>query len=162
VERQFSHLRRHGPSDATRVTSAEVQRYLNEAAPRHHDDEDIDFSPRLRRRLDASGIEVTEFEQTVQALGRLEHDQPVLGDLWEQVRAALVHAEDAKPTAAHRSCAEAFVGSFIAHHAVEDQLIARAAAIALEPRDLAEIGAAMAARRGTAWAALSRGAAGGR
>jgi hemerythrin-like domain-containing protein len=162
LERLFWHLPRYGPNDATRVTSSEVRRYLNEAVPRHHDDEDIDIFPRLRRRLDAGDIEVPEVELTVQALDRLEHGHPMLGNLWEPVCAALVRADDTEPTAEHCACAEAFIGSFIAHHEVEDQLIARTASIALESRDLAEIGAAMAARRGTTWALLSRGAAGGR
>ena len=155
LERLFAHLRKHGPDDATRVTSAEVQRYLNEAAPRHHADEDHEIFPRLRRRIDAGDVDIPDAEQTVRALDHLERDHPALDDLWVQVRAALAHAESAAPTAAHYACADAFVGSFINHHAVEDQLITPAATIVLKPSDLAEIGAAMARRRGTTWAALS-------
>jgi len=155
LHRLFDHLRRNGPSDATRVTSAEVHRYLHQAAPRHHADEDVDLFPRLRRRLHAAGDRIPGSEQTIQALDRLERDHPIIDDLWSQVRAALVHAESSAPTDAHCACAEQFVGTFIAHHDIEDQLITPAARLALPSQDLVEIGEAMAARRGTTWAALS-------
>jgi hemerythrin-like domain-containing protein len=157
LQRLFAHLRQHRPNDATRVTSAEVRRYLHEAAPRHHKDEDVDLFPRLRRRLDAAGDGIADAGQALLALDRLERDHPVIDDLWIQVRAALVHADKAMPTAAHCACADEFVDAFITHHTIEDQVIMRAAAAALQPQDMAEIGEAMARRRGTTWAALSAG-----
>ncbi len=159
LQRLFEHLRQHGPSQATRVTAGEVRRFMDEAAPRHHQDEDLDLFPRLRRRLEAangSAFDPAQAHETALTLDRLEHDHPVLDDLWAQVRAALVHADSAAPTDAHCACAEQFVGTFLAHHGVEDQIITPIAERALRPDDLAAIGDAMAARRGTTWSALSQ------
>jgi hypothetical protein len=75
--------------------------------------------------------------------------------LWHGVRAALRHAETARPTAEQCGGVEQFVASFIHHHEAEDRALGHAAEIVLTPHDLAEIGEAMAARRGTTWAALS-------
>jgi hemerythrin-like domain-containing protein len=155
LQRLFAHLAQHGPSDATRVTSAEVTRYLTEAAPRHHADEDVDLFPRLRRRLEAHAGPLPEADQTVHALDRLARDHSLLEDLWDRVRAALRHADQSTPTTEHVACAEEFVGRFIQHHYAEDLTVGHAASLLLQPSDLAEIGAAMAARRGTTWAALS-------
>lgn len=155
LQRLVGHLAQHGPSDATRVTSAEIIRYLTEAAPRHHADEDIDLFPRLRRRLDAHVGPLPDADQTAQALDRLADDHPLLEDLWDRLRAVLRHADRARPTDDDMACAEQFVGSFIHHHQAEDLTVGRAANELLLPEDLAAIGAAMAARRGTTWAALS-------
>jgi hypothetical protein len=159
LQRLFSHLNHRGPSDATRVTSAEVRRYLAEAAPRHHADEDVDLFPRLLCRFDQQGKDLPEAVPAVQAIERLGVDHRRLDDLWGRVRDALVHADHAPPTAEHASSVDEFVGGFIAHHAVEEEIITPAARQVLQPQDLAEIGEAMAARRGTTWAALSAPAA---
>ena len=159
LQRLFSHLQAHGPSDATRVTASEVGRYFDEAGPRHHHDEDLDLFPRLRRSLDRQPALLAgrTAEQTVAALERLDSDHARLDDLWQQVRVALRHVAHEAPTPAHCACAEAFVDGFITHHAVEDELIAPVAAALLQPADLAAIGSAMAARRGTTWAVLAAG-----
>lgn len=155
LQRLFEHLELHGPSDATRVTAAEVRRYLVEAAPRHHADEDVDLFPRLRRQIDARGKCIPEAGRAVEALDVLERDHVRLEDQWQRVQAALVHAETAVPTLEHCAIADEFAGGFITHHEIEDQLITPVAERALTGEDLAAIGAAMAARRGTTWAALS-------
>lgn len=155
LQRLIGHLRQHGPSEATRVTAGEVRRFMDEALPRHHADEDVDLFPTLRRRLDAAQGLGGGVQQATEALDRLGHDHPQLDDLWLQVRGALAHADRAAPTDAHCRVAEQFVDSFIAHHGVEDQIITPVATLALQPDDLAALGAAMAARRGTTWAALS-------
>jgi hemerythrin-like domain-containing protein len=155
LQRLFEHLELHGPSDATRVTAAEVRRYLVEAAPRHHADEDVDLFPRLRRQIDARGKCIPEAGRAMEALDVLESDHPRLEDQWQRVQAALVHTEAAVPTLEHCAIADEFADGFIAHHAIEDQIIMPVAERTLTTDDLAAIGAAMAARRGTTWAALS-------
>jgi hemerythrin-like domain-containing protein len=155
LQRLFEHLKQHGPSDATRVTAAEVRRYLIEAAPRHHADEDVDLFPRLRRRIDARGKRIPEAGRAVEALDVLESDHPRLEEQWQRVLAALVRSEAAVPAPEHCAIANDFADGLIAHHAIEDQIIKPVAQHALTANDLAAIGASMAARRGTTWAALS-------
>jgi hemerythrin-like domain-containing protein len=155
LKRLFEHLKQHGPSDATRVTAAEVRRYLAEAAPRHHADEDLDLFPRLRRQIDARGEHIPDAGRAVEALDVLERDHLRLEDQWQRLQAALVHAESAVPTPEHCAVADDFADGFITHHAIEDQIITPVAQHALTADDLAAIGASMAARRGTTWAALA-------
>jgi hemerythrin-like domain-containing protein len=155
LQRLFEHLKLHGPSDATRVTAAQVRRYLVEAAPRHHADEDLDLFPRLRRQIDARGKRIPEADRAVGALEVLERHHLRLEDQWQRVQAALVHAESASPTPEHCAIADEFADAFITHHEIEDQIVTPVAQRALTAEDLAEIGASMAARRGTTWAALA-------
>jgi hypothetical protein len=60
------------------------------------------------------------------------------------------------PTEAHQAAAAEFVDRFLHHHHAEDQLLSGVAREVLSATDLAEIGAAMAARRGTTWARIAR------
>jgi len=155
LQRLFDHLSVHGPSDATRVTGAEVRRYLTEATPRHHADEDLDLFPRLKRQIDRRGKTIAGADRAVRALDRLHQEHRRFDDLTESLQAALVHSDQAVPTDRHHADAGEFVDRFIAHHAVESEILLPVARDALEPADLAAIGDSMAARRGTTWAALS-------
>ena len=156
LQRLFEHLQVHGPSEATRVTGEEVRRYMREAAPRHHDDEDDDLFPRLAQRLGAvrDGPALAQAPAVATALERLQRDHGELDALWRDVDAALTRAGQQRPAAADHECAQRFVDSFLTHHGIEEQIIAPAAALVLREDDLAAIGASMAARRGTTWSAL--------
>jgi hemerythrin-like domain-containing protein len=155
LQRLIEHVLHLGPSDATRVTSGEVQRYLAEAAPRHHADEDVDLFPRLTRRLEDAGRELPGAAQALHALERLAQEHLRLDDLWARVREVLHHADRAAPSPAQVKVVGEYVDSFIGHHAIEDRVIAPVARDVLQAEDLAGIGEAMAARRGTTWAALA-------
>ncbi len=153
LQRLIAHLRQHGPGEPARVTAAEVLRYMDEAMPRHHADEDIDLFPRLRRALDAT--RPPGAAETTMALDRLAHDHDQLDDLWEPVRGMLARLSERTPSGVEFDDADRFVDQFLTHHGIEDRLIAPVATIALRPRDLIDIGEAMAARRGTTWSALA-------
>jgi hemerythrin-like domain-containing protein len=157
LQRLLAHLREHGPSEATRVTAAEVGRYLEQAAPRHHDDEEIDLFPRLRRRLDVLQPGLTHFQvsSTVRALDRLQRDHGELDALTAEVQSILRHADRVAPDDAQQATVARFIDGYLIHHGTEDELIAPVAQLALQPQDLADIGEAMAARRGTRWSALA-------
>jgi len=155
MQRLFAHMCTHGPSESTRVTSAEVRRYLAEAAPRHHADEDLDLFPRLQRRIECRGGDSAGADQALQAMRRLADVHGEIEALWTPLRAALEHTERQAPTAEHLASVNRYVERFVHHHGIEDQIILPVARGALEPADLAAIGESMAARRGTTWAALS-------
>lgn len=157
LQRLFEHLQLHGPSEATRVTGEEVRRYMREAAPRHHGDEDDDLFPRLAQRLDAlrDGPALAQAPAAAAALRRLQRDHGDLDALWLDVDAALGRAAQQRPAAADQQCAQRFVGSFLTHHGIEEKVIGPVAALVLRDDDLAAIGASMAARRGTTWSALA-------
>jgi hemerythrin-like domain-containing protein len=154
VRRLFDHVRDQPPSAASRTTAAEIRRYMREAGPRHHADEHDDLFPRLRKRL--AELPRGRGRKTLSLMAQLEHDEPELLRLWRQVDAALVCMDTQPPTEAHQAAAAEFVDRFLHHHHAEDQLLSGVAREVLSATDLAEIGAAMAARRGTTWARIAR------
>ncbi len=155
LQRLLGHLAQHGAGEPAQVTAAEVLRYMDQAMPRHHADEDIDLFPRLRRALDAT--HPPGASETTRALDRLAHDHDHLDDLWQRVRGMLASLSARAPASSEIDDAGRFVDEFLTHHGIEDRLIAPVATIALRPRDLIDIGESMAARRGTTWSALSLG-----
>lgn len=157
IRRLFDHAREQPPSDATRTTAAEIRRYMREAGPRHHADEHDNLFPRLRERLAA--LPRGRGRKTLALMTQLEHDEPELLRLWRQVDAALGCMDTQPPTEAQQAAAAEFVDRFLHHHHAEDQLLSGVAREVLTTTDLAEIGAAMAARRGTTWAQMARAAA---
>ena len=157
LHRLFRHLGEHGPSDATRVTAAEVRRYLTEAAPRHHADEDLDLFPRLQRRLDRRGPDFADAQAASEALQRLAPEHERIESLWAPLCAALEQVRERSATAEQCALADDFVDRFVPHHALEEQIILPVARRLLDREDLAAIGVSMAARRGTTWEALAAG-----
>ena len=154
IRRLFDHARNQPPGEASRTTAAEIRRYMHEAGPRHHADEHEDLFPRLRERLAA--LPRGRGRKTLALMTQLEDDESELLRLWRQVDAALGCMDTQPPTEAQHAAAAEFVDRFLHHHHAEDQLLSGMARDMLTEADLAEIGAGMAARRGTTWAQLAR------
>jgi hemerythrin-like domain-containing protein len=154
IRRLFDHARNQPPSEASRTTAAEIRRYMHEAGPRHHADEHEDLFPRLRARLAA--LPRGRGRKTLALITQLEDDEQALLRLWRLVDTALGCMKTQAPTEAQHAAAAEFVDRFLHHHHAEDQLLSGMARDMLTEADLAEIGAAMAARRGTTWAKLAR------
>ncbi len=150
LARLAPHLAQHGPDAQAREAAASVRRYFDEAAPRHHDDEEIDLFPLLRARAaergDAAATRLRE------AMHSLEHEHLSLGALWRELRAALVQIEAGRATALDPEQVERFADGYAAHIALEEGVVAPALRAWLSPADLQAIGRAMAKRRGADWA----------
>jgi len=154
IRRLFDHARNQPPSAASRTTAAEIRRYMREAGPRHHADEHDDLFPRLRERLAA--LPRGRGRKTLALMAQLEHDEPDLLRLWRQVDAVLMAMDTQAPTDDQQATAAEFVDRFLHHHHAEDELLTGIARQLLTAADLAAIGSAMAARRGTTWEQMSR------
>ena len=81
LERLYEHLQEGGADDAAQVTAASIRRYFEEAAPRHHEDEEVDLFPLLRRLLPQKAPE--DEAAVLAALRRLESEHVELGKLWQ-------------------------------------------------------------------------------
>ena len=46
LQRLVDHLKHHAVDKHAGVTATSIRRYFDEAAPRHHDDEEVDLFPR--------------------------------------------------------------------------------------------------------------------
>jgi len=157
LERLREHLGAMGADEAARVTATTIRRYFDEAAPRHHEDEELDLFPLLRRTLPTKAPgRVTEVER---ALVRLQADHLALGKVWQQLRPALEAIERGEPVQLEGDLVQRFAEGYRGHCEVEDTVIAEALQLCMGDADLDALGQAMAERRGVDWTHLhsSRG-----
>ncbi len=157
LERLREHLGKMGTDDAARVTATTIRRYFDEAAPRHHEDEEVDLFPLLRRRLPQK--DPGRLAEVEAALRRLEAEHASLGRLWQLVRPVLEAIERGEAATLDPETVAVFANGYRGHCEVEDTLIAGALRLCLGDADLDALGRAMAERRGVDWTHLhsSRG-----
>jgi hemerythrin-like domain-containing protein len=156
MERLVQHIQRNGVDKYAGVTAASVRRYFDEAAPRHHEDEEIDLFPRLMARLDAqpSGLAADRVGAAIQALLA---DHREMDQLWAVLRAQLLKVEAGADPHFDHAQVTLFITRYRAHIEIEEGQIAPALRRLLRAKDLREIGRAMAARRGVNWDEISSG-----
>jgi hemerythrin-like domain-containing protein len=152
LERLREHMANMGADDAARVTATTIRRYFDEAAPRHHEDEEVDLFPLLRRLLPDKAPE--RLHEVEQALGRLEADHVNLGRGWMQLRPALEAIERGEPAQLDADAVRTFADGYRGHCEVEDTIVADALRLCLGGADLDALGQAMAERRGVDWTHL--------
>lgn len=152
LERLREHLLVNGADESARVTSTSIRRYFDEAAPRHHEDEEVDLFPLLRKLLPAKAPRKTK--AVVAALDRLESEHVELGRLWQTVRALLEAIESGRNVALEAELVQKFATGYRQHCELEDTVIADALRHCLGAQELAAVGQAMAERRGVDWTQL--------
>ncbi len=155
LERLNVHIADKGVDEAASVTATSIRRYFDEAAPRHHDDEEVDLFPCLLQRLQSKGR--SDADTIAQVIARLENDHREIGELWRSLRETLAMIEQKEPTTLDPSVVSQFVQRYRDHVELEDTVIAPALRRALTKRDLAAIGPTMAQRRGVDWTDLHAG-----
>ena len=157
LERLREHLGTMGADDAARVTATTIRRYFDEAAPRHHEDEEVDLFPLLRRTLPARAPR--RVRAVEQALLRLQADHLALGKVWQQLRPALEAIERGEAVQLDGELVRTFAEGYRGHCEIEDTVIAEALQLCMDDADLDALGQAMAERRGVDWTHLhsSRG-----
>lgn len=88
LQRLLEHVRKAGVDEQAKVTAVSIRRYFDEAAPRHHEDEEIDLFPRLLQRLE--GRTESEAAGVRNAITLLDSDHREMGRLWSILRDALL------------------------------------------------------------------------
>ncbi len=149
LQRLLEHVRSGGADEKAGITAASIRRYFDEAAPRHHEDEEIDLFPRLLQRLE--GLTASEAAGARNAIALLQDDHRELGRLWSILRDALAAIEAGDAGALDEAVVALFVARYRSHCEVEDTVIAAALRRALSPEELDAVGRAMAQRRGIDW-----------
>lgn len=150
LQRLVEHLRTNGADESACVTATSIRRYFDEAAPRHHEDEEIDLFPRLQAKV--TGAQAKRINHAIASL-RADHGE--LHGLWAQLRVALKAIERGEAATLDEAALTIFVTRYRAHIELEESVLAPALAKLLGKRDLAAIGRAMAERRGLNWEELS-------
>jgi hemerythrin-like domain-containing protein len=146
MARLNQHLGQVGADADARVTANSIRRYFNEAAPRHHADEEIDLFPRLRARLAAE--ELTALEPTLAAI---EQDHRITEGLWQGLDATLSRVEAGERSELDPAIVDRWTALYQHHIQAEEQVILPALRRALTAADWKAAGRAMAERRGVTW-----------
>jgi len=139
------HMVSAGADEEARASAVSIRRYFNEAAPRHHEDEEADMFPRLSERCTATDAAVLATIERVQA----EHVD--MTAVWNELDAVLarISAGDAAPLAGE--LVDRFASIYDAHIAAEEKVLLPAMRRLLGSADWQAIGVAMARRRGVDW-----------
>ncbi|HEU0201073.1 MAG TPA: hemerythrin domain-containing protein [Burkholderiaceae bacterium] len=144
--RLVEHISTTGVDESARVTAASIRRYFDEAVPRHHEDEEVDLFPRL-----LASPAARDDGRIASALATLEKDHEDLGAMWPALRATLLALERGEAVRFDDVSVALFISRYRTHCEVEDEAIGPALARALDAKALAEVGRAMAKRRGVDW-----------
>ena len=135
-----------GSIEAAGVTATSILRYFDEAAPRHHEDEELTLFPRLLAHL--QGADRQKIERTIDDLrydhGRLERS-------WTALRPALIAITNGTTVSLDTEATVGFVTDYREHVERENDVLASAFRRAFDAAELEVIGRAMAARRGLDW-----------
>jgi pyridoxamine 5'-phosphate oxidase len=150
LQRLVDHLKHHPVDKNAGVTAASIRRYFEEAAPRHHEDEEIDLFPRLLDKLRAQGGGPAA-ETVAKTIESLLADHEEMARLWQAMRAQLLQVEAGVDPKFDDAQVMLFVSRYRAHIEVEDGTLAPAFKRVFRTKDLREIGRAMAQRRGVDW-----------
>jgi pyridoxamine 5'-phosphate oxidase len=150
IKRLAVHVAAHGANEEAQVTATSIRRYFNEAAPRHHDDEELDLFPVLRER--SSG---TEEAEALAATDHVEDDHLVMAGLWRSLDAALAAIAGGQSIVLDAQQCDRFESLYRRHIEVEEQIILPALKRRLKADDWSAIGRTMAERRGLDWNELA-------
>lgn len=146
MRRLNEHLATTGADADARVTANSIRRYFNEAAPRHHEDEEVDLFPRLRARLSAE-----DSAALAPTLASIEEDHRVTADLWKGLDERLARIETGERASLDPSLVDRWTALYQHHIQAEEQVVLPALRRALTPADWKAAGHSMAARRGVNW-----------
>lgn len=151
LSRLAEHVSQQGANEDAQVTATSIRRYFNEAAPRHHEDEEVDLFPRLRDRLGADG------EKTVlDVLDQVEADHLEMAGLWARLDAILAEIARGKPAVIEQTLIDRFATMYRHHIDAEERIILPALKKSLAKNEWQAVGRAMAERRGLEWDEIAK------
>ena len=150
LQRLARHIGTHGADTDAQVTATSILRYFDEAAPRHHEDEEIDLFPLLLERA-AGAPAAFDAARIGAAIRTLQAEHASLTELWQAMREPLLRVQAGEHADLDEVRALAFSTRYRAHIALEESELRPALEQALDADDLRRVGRAMAARRGVDW-----------
>lgn len=148
LQRLQEHLATRGVDGDAKITAVSVLRYFDEAAPRHHEDEELDLFPGLLAHL-KPGLERDEGLR--RALELLRQDHRDMDGLWRILRVPLAEIAAGRQAVLDDAVIGLFVSRYRSHCEVEDTVLAPALRRLLTEREITALTRSMAARRGVDW-----------
>lgn len=145
MEKLLAHLPQHGADSQARQAAGAVLKYFDLAAPLHHEDEEHDLVPMLQAvARDADAALLGELVP-----GILE-DHRQMDALWQDLHEELAGIANGSSAALAEAAVRRFAERYGAHMEREETQIAPMAKRLFSPVQMAQLGAAMQARRGIA------------
>lgn len=151
LQRLHEHIRDHGVDEPASITANSILRYFEEAAPRHHEDEEEDLFPRLVQRLSCETNGGEARDTVAHAVEQLVAEHASLADDWAALKVKLEAIERREPVLLERAAVDAFSARYRQHIALEETVLAPSMQLAFDAATWREIGKSMAARRGVDW-----------
>ena len=146
LSRLAEHLRAQGADEDAQVTATSIRRYFNEAAPRHHEDEEVDMFPRLRERLDSA-----QDRMVLDVLDQVEADHLEMAGVWQRLDATLAEIARGNAVTLEQPLIDRFTTMYRHHIDAEERVLLPALKKVLDKSDWQAVGRAMAERRGLEW-----------
>ena len=142
LARLRAHLPTHGADTQAQQAARDVMRYFDQAAPLHHEDEELHVFPPLLAQGDARIVAVVE---------RLQRDHLAMESRWARAREVLVLVAEGRihtPTPEDDAALDAFAGLYADHIRAEEEIAYPAVQALVDAPALAAMGADMMRRRG--------------
>ena len=150
MQKLLDHLPQHGADEQARQAAAAVIRYFDKAAHLHHEDEEQDLLPMLRQ------VAQGEDAVTLSALAPgIIDDHDKMDALWQRLHEQLRPIADGTGAALSAPDVREFTERYSSHMEREEGHIAPMAKRLFSAGQMAQLGAAMQARRGIAPEALT-------
>ena len=143
LEKLVPHLARAGCDQAAQEAARAVMRYFDSAGAHHHQDEEEDLFPLLRRYAGERGR-----ADVLGALDNLALEHRTMDEVWARIRARLAEIAEARSPRLDIEQVAHFAWLYRRHIMREEALAFGFAAEVLAPAERAALGARMAHRRG--------------
>lgn len=146
LQRLEAHLAEHGADEPARQAAQAVLRYFDIAGAHHHADEEHDLFPLLRVHASASGP-----ASITTAIAQLEQDHRRMEQAWAALRTALLRLAEGDAAAYSAAQVHEFVALYRQHIELEERAVYDPGEPLLTTAELAQLGRAMAERRGVSF-----------
>jgi hemerythrin-like domain-containing protein len=145
IVRLEAHVARLGADEEAQRSAASIRRYFNEAAPRHHEDEEVDLFPLLRERSGSAE------QPALDALERIEAEHLAMAEVWRRLDVTLARISAGDPAPLNPKLIGQFASGYDRHIDIEENVVLPALLRRLSAADWSSVGRAMAERRGLDW-----------
>ena len=123
LQRLQEHLSARGVDADAKVTAVSVLRYFDEAAPRHHEDEELDLFPGLLAHLKPT---LERDAGLRRAIDLLRQDHRDMDGLWRMLRVPLTEIAAGRKATLDDAVIGLFVSRYRSHCEIEDTVLAPA------------------------------------
>lgn len=137
-----THLTSNGCDQQVQQAAQSILRYFDSAGQFHHQDEEEDLFPALRRSTDSDNSHLESL------LERLLQEHIAMSEAWGALRPVLLQLSQGMQVALAPALTEEFINRYTEHIAVEENELLPLATRLLDSQQKLKIGKHMAERRG--------------